>query len=1437
MSLPVILLAFANDPANPDRYLSQLSAEKEAILAHLRPLEAADLCEVQVFEQTGIEKLFDAIQTFGPRMVLFHFAGHAGSLHLLLESASGTVERAHSVGLAKLLGLQEHLKLVFLNGCSTQKQALQLMEAGVPGIIATSQAINDQVARELSTHFYHSLQTGDTLFTAFQEAIASVQLQHGGETRGLYEPDEEAEQDTERFPWDFYIKAGAEQIQEWNLPEAAGDPLFALPPLPKHYPDQPFRFLEWFQETDARVFYGRSYQIRALFDKIKVKPQQHDLHTQARSANWAIQPRPADPPLVHLYGASGVGKSSILAAGLGPRLKQDHEVLYLRRSQTSGLKGTLQAGLEVAAGERITEAWHATEAKTGKPLIVFLDQGEEVFTRPQAQTTPDQEWRDFLAEVKALFFENGPRPRGKLVLSYRKEYLAEIEHAFRTAAIPWQKVFLQRLQEADIIDAVTGIAEDPENPYHLQIAPPPPGRKALPELVADHFLEDPESPVAPMLQILLSNMWHAAIQLDPAKPLFTHALFDRFSTQGLAMEDFLHQQLKSLENWNATHLRTGWVLDVLAFHTTPLGTATARTRAELEAEYPAQLPDLPALLQELRDRYLLIDLSAKHKTRLAHDTLAPLVRKRYDESNSPGQQSHRVFRNRMVLNQEASRPHPLTENDLALVQKGSSGRRKLSAREEHLYESSLALLQTQATPSLHLTHARKAWALQQDALSRQALLESFYAGPLYEERETPPLFQAVYSPDGQQVILLCQKGPTLLMAGDWHSSLPLPQSESCVQAKWNKDGSRFLLLHKQGNLSVWEQTGQRVGDIPLSPPLPEGKGGKSAFSGKKGSGPRSIRPVLEDFAFAASQEAVYLLHPQAGLQQYGIPSGQLLKTLGLVPDTNRGSVILPRQEAIFSVLQRGHLMLTPFVGEQSYVGEIAGEIQEILVAPDESHLLLWTEAQLYLWEAALLKEGVQAWKTITDLQQVVWSGDQQTVLLYQSQDKIELYDLAGQFKFALSLPDKYSSARFQLNQHASRILGIQNGQTVEWRPARNAYDLRRNFPESIQAVGQAAGVLLVCTDSAAYLLDGPGGKVLQTLRPKSMYLTAAALSPQGTHVVLGGAEGTLMIYSLDDPSSPIQIQGFSLERFMDQLSQIGNEPTKQKEDLLPLLSPDPEQARKAQKTLLQRIREKARGHWGQVHSLCFSPDGSQFLSGGEDWAVKRWDLAGTLLQDSGGKALFGELRSQTADDSAQFNQQIQVQVQQIQALNMAPLFGQESALTPLLPAFRERGSHTQPVRSVAFSPDGKQYLSVGALEDVRRWTVGKEKAEIFPVETEQALFLRSDQWLCASQKQGVIRYQLSEGEAQQVWQQEFTSGSPTIAALSPDSTRFAVGGSEGEISVFSVEGKWLGDFKTDRETVRGLCWADQERLLSGGSARQLRVWNGELAVLLEITNE
>jgi hypothetical protein len=738
---PIIFLAFANEKESESRYLRGLAKEQTLIRESLEPALEAGLCELIVESNATVTSILNTFQKarYKDRIAIFHYGGHADGYQLLLETLEGSNQVAHGEGLVSFLARQQSLQLIFLNGCSTQQQSIELTEAGVPAVIGTSHSIADHIATQLAIRFYSSLANGASINRAWKEAEDEVKIVEGtSNTRGFYNLDQEMEAEPDFFPWDMYVKEGAEIIMDWNLPEAVDNPLFGLPDLPPaHLPDRPYRFLQRYQREHAEIFFGRSYYIRDLYDRATDK-------TAA--------------PVILFYGQSGVGKSSMLDAGLLPRLEQEAQVVYIRRDRIKGLKSTLmdalaQAGSSIGDVDRLRQildpeerakiqskasrlskiadlarkldeddrqelegvlakisenlyaksdvsqdeveasesgvldeietplqAWKAIEAASGRPLIILLDQVEEVFTQPN----PDlpQELEELLAEVKEIFHSPKDMPKGKLILSYRKEYNPEIEELFKKYQIPREGLFLKQLTKKDIMEVITGLTRSDrvKNQYRLSVD------SELPSVIADDLLEDRDSPIAPILQILLTKMWNI-VEPDEYRS-FTLGMYQNLKREGLLMGDFLDQQLEDLRETHEDLVESGLALDFLYFHTTELGTAASKPGEELRERYHHHEADVNELVVRLKQLYLLAD-AGSDMTALAHDTLAPLVQQRFRNSDLPGQRAARIMENK-VVEYKNDPSTTLDRADLAIVEEGVHGTKAWGETEEALIAASRA---------------------------------------------------------------------------------------------------------------------------------------------------------------------------------------------------------------------------------------------------------------------------------------------------------------------------------------------------------------------------------------------------------------------------------------------------------------------------------------------------------------------------------------------------------------------------------------------------------------------------------------------------------------------------------------------------------------------------------------------------------------------------
>jgi CubicO group peptidase (beta-lactamase class C family) len=652
---PVILVAFANNDDDP---LLTLYAEEAAIKKQLAPLIEQDLCDLQIVLQADTQKVLDAFQQYKDRVAIFHYAGHAESYELHLESVEGQKEVASGRGFADFLKFQKGLQLVFLNACSTEPQVEDLINANVSAVIATSRQIDESIAAFLSLCFYRSLGAGKGIWKAFKEAAAAVRMRFGDE-RSKYYKKEVAESD--QLPWNLHIRPGSEIVKEWNIPEAAGNPLFGLPDIPEGpLPDSPYRYFQWFREEDAALFYGRGRDVRQLYDKIVDR---------------------YGATVIHLYGRSGVGKSSLLAAGLLPRLKAEHDVYY-RRADTdmSGLVALASLFKCPPNQAAIIQRWKTLEKESEKAVTIILDQFERAAMTPVAAPSADQSIGDSLYsnESPDPFMQFAQElssitdgPAGKLILSYRKEYLAEIEDRFISAKVEYQKQFLDELDLQGIHEAISGITLHPATAKKYQLTV----EDGLSDRIAYDLQRGDDLLIAPVLQVLLSKMWDEVQQRGSA-PYFSMETYRRLSNEGILLDDFLRERLGNIQAKYPDQIQSGLVYDILMYHVDTKGASQSRDYTDLNDRYQHIGDKLSDILVELENQYLLVTVlsgdGAKH-SQLAHDVLAPLIRHFYEESDYDGQRARRILNHRLEEWLNKGSEFLLSKIDLNVVFAGQLG--------------------------------------------------------------------------------------------------------------------------------------------------------------------------------------------------------------------------------------------------------------------------------------------------------------------------------------------------------------------------------------------------------------------------------------------------------------------------------------------------------------------------------------------------------------------------------------------------------------------------------------------------------------------------------------------------------------------------------------------------------------------------------------------
>ncbi len=704
---PVILLAFANDKRDSGSgYLRGLTAERNAIRDALMKAEENGLCQVLVEPDATIERLFDIFQnaSYRDRISIFHYGGHAESYSLLLETSTGEQSTAHSEGLVSFLSKQKSLKLVFLNGCSSQAQSEDLIDAGLPAVIGTSQVINDEIATSLASRFYKGLSQGLAIEPSWTDAVDQIKTETGTEnTAKLFSGSLLKKPGKNEFPWNMYFGEGAAVSKAWNLPEAANQPLFGLE-LPKSYfrklPANPYVGLRSYHTDEAAIFHGRGKDIRRIYTQLQ--------HEQ---------------PAVLLVGKKGVGKSSLLSAGLGPRLESDHVVAYSTVEQQSFVE-SLSASLEKAGEEngleklvpkdksvlkekinaieaqlpsvsgfardilenelnRLTqlsskewlnlyEQWVAIESHMDKPLMVIADE----------LPSETEQWSDILRALESIFEVADP-PQGKLILAVDHETHSAFSEFLQTTDFPVAEVFLEPMGKGEIQEAILRVSTSPQTKdfYRLEIEDN--SIHSLPNSFSGDLLVGDTTLVAPYLQIILTALWKDAKLKDAQQPFFSLSDYQKGILSGHFMDEFLSDQLDQLEKENKEVVQSGLALDLLSHHTSAMGKAKILEAAHREEVYGDRAKIAAELAQRCCDLFLLTKAHAG-ATNLGHHLLAPSLIRLYSNSLYPGQQASRILNGKMSEALETGAQVWLNEAELEVVEAGVEGMRQLKEEEEEM---------------------------------------------------------------------------------------------------------------------------------------------------------------------------------------------------------------------------------------------------------------------------------------------------------------------------------------------------------------------------------------------------------------------------------------------------------------------------------------------------------------------------------------------------------------------------------------------------------------------------------------------------------------------------------------------------------------------------------------------------------------------------------
>ena len=398
--------------------------------------------------------------------------------------------------------------------------------------------------------------------------------------------------------------------------------------------DAPYVGLKSFDTREAPIFFGREEDIKDLYE------------------NSILALGRAEVLLV--YGPSGIGKSSIIYAGLVPRLEALGWQTRCIRRWGDG------CGSQDLA--ELTENTHDTKQHG---IIVFIDQVEEVFT-----CVGDQRQIDQLFDTVKRLAERSPNIR--LVLSFRKDYLADVKEALKSRNIQFRWHLIKTMTREGLRRAISGVWNDERVARYFAVDCHV--EADLEEALIERVSRDSEGNAAPLLQYQLRTLWDRSSSKLGSDVKLTYNTYFREEIDHSSLRSFV--QMKKLPEVEALHpreARSGLVLDILFYYTSSQLTSASRTNEELIDRY-SQIKALTLLKikQSLVNAYLLSEDRSPNTTRLTHDSIAVVVWDLYHQSHAPGQRASALFAAKQRI-ATSGKPMDFSETDLEIIRQGLEG--------------------------------------------------------------------------------------------------------------------------------------------------------------------------------------------------------------------------------------------------------------------------------------------------------------------------------------------------------------------------------------------------------------------------------------------------------------------------------------------------------------------------------------------------------------------------------------------------------------------------------------------------------------------------------------------------------------------------------------------------------------------------------------------
>ncbi|HEY5869424.1 MAG TPA: AAA family ATPase [Candidatus Tectomicrobia bacterium] len=1091
---------------------------------------------------------------------------------------------------------------------------------------------------------------------------------------------------------------------------------------------RPYRGLAAFDAGDADLFAGREQEIRQVLGLLPTTR------------------------LLVLHGASGTGKTSLLQAGVLPRLPSTHyaavRVRVVDEAPTSAILRAIARQLEVAqwAQERaLVEVLHTATTALHKTLVVVLDQFEEFFLR-----FPVAVRRQFHRDLGQCL--DTPTLPVHFLLALREDYVAQLDE-FRPS-IPDPLARRVRLTRLTVGQATAAVVE-------------PAQRLGL--TVEAAFLTD----------ILLPQLQDAEGTIEPpVLQLVCEALYDQaMATDAPALGMRAYQALGDVRTWMERYLTDTLrcfgpdQADARAILKALVTAAGTTKRAVDVEELTARLQTMgvaceaetleAVVLPRLVQARLVRTDEAEGATRyeLIHEFLVPPIAPWMTADDRTPlaaleliAQAYEGFKGTGLLLERAAlqwiAPYadrlPLSPEQQAFLarskKEATRQRRRLGRRVGAvvlaivLVGGSVALWQLSQAKREAETQRQR--AMEQAQQAQRRLVASYAEQGRQELLRGQPQRAAVYLSEAYQRgetraslrVLLALALPRL---GAQLASLEHKWPVSAVA--FSADGTHLVTVHRQDATEhvakVWQAgNGQFLFAIQDPPESVDDR--LAAVVG---------RLTWVPTPFYRPDDTRLVTADEGGVMQVSrVPRKQLLPSLdgplGPIAAYRNSTLAMARADGTVEVREMtlaGHLLT-------SFVVDPPG-LSALTFSPDGAHLVVVRADGTVQLRDTFTAQLLTAFADPPGLSAAAFSPDGTRLATTSTAGTVQVWAMpGGQLLTALAgHPGPVHAAAF--SPDGTRLVTTSAAGTVQvWAmPSGQLLTALAGHPGPVHAAAFSPdGTRLVTTSTAGtvQVWAMPSGQLLTALTGHTDWVYTAAFSPDGTRLVTVGqdmvkvweAPRSQLLTSFQGPRGPAVSAAWSPEGVRvvtvrpDGTAHVWDAVRGQR--LIALqepaarvgfaaLSPDgvrlvttlgTSKTAQVWDAASGQLLTTLEGHTGWVYAAAFSPDGTWLVTASQDETVQVWDAAGgqplTTLEGHTGWVYAAAFSPKNAHlITASWNGT--VQMWGLQAM-------WDAASGQLLGSLK---GHNKPVCAVAWSPDGARLVTASEDQTAKVWDIAREQ--------------------------------------------------------------------------------------------------------------------------------